>query len=505
MGNNLFFGGIIMKKLFSSAISVFTSLALISSSAISYASAAGSVPVDSDLSRETLYLDEADDLTFTAADTPLILSNFSEGTYNYKDFLDENNTAVYEALEILTTPQTDTISVTLPQSLSISLSALPSSKDFSSNDQEAYESAIFGSCKPGIDTLTFDMPEICWMDISKFSIGLGKDTTVSQNYFTGKYTLTVRSLKFTPSCNSVFGSVSDAQEYVDKLNKAIEDFPVSGDTRQEQLLSIHDYISQFTYYDTNADFASSALGALVEPGVVCEGYSKGFKLICDRLGIPCVLVFGNYNRSTNTAHMWDYVQMEDGKWYAVDVTWDDLDNDDVVKYQYFLKGSDSFNTNHTPESAYNITNFTYPELSAEDYSPATQPATTTTTTTTTTTSTTTVTSSETTSSAESTTTTDKISQTTTTTVTTTSTTESTVSNISSTTTTSSSTTTTAEPVPEFVIGDVNKDGKVNLADLVLCHYAVLGNFTPEFSCDANGDGKTNALDIAIIRHILLCQ
>ena len=59
--------------------------------------------------------------------------------------------------------------------------------------------------------------------------------------------------------------------------------------------------------------------------------------------------------------------------------------------------------------------------------------------------------------------------------------------------------------PEFVIGDVNKDGKVNLADLVLCHYAVLGNFTPEFSCDANGDGKTNALDIAIIRHILLCQ
>ena len=56
-----------MKELFSSAISVFTSLALISSSAISYASAAGSVPVDSDLSGETLYLDEADGLTFTLA------------------------------------------------------------------------------------------------------------------------------------------------------------------------------------------------------------------------------------------------------------------------------------------------------------------------------------------------------------------------------------------------------------------------------------------------------
>lgn len=67
-----------MKKLFSSAISVFTSLALISSLAISYASAAGSVPVDSDLSRETLYLDEADDLTFTAADHSVDTLEFLE-------------------------------------------------------------------------------------------------------------------------------------------------------------------------------------------------------------------------------------------------------------------------------------------------------------------------------------------------------------------------------------------------------------------------------------------
>ena len=102
--------------------------------------------------------------------------------------------------------------------------------------------------------------------------------------------------------------------------------PVTGANRYEILKNIHDYISKTTYYDLNAKFSSSALGALVEPGVVCEGYSEAFKLICDRLNIPCVCVFGNLIEEDNAGHMWNYVKMEDGKWYGMDVTWDDLSN-----------------------------------------------------------------------------------------------------------------------------------------------------------------------------------
>ena len=86
------------------------------------------------------------------------------------------------------------------------------------------------------------------------------------------------------------------------------------------------------------------MGALVEPGVVCEGYAKAFKIICDKINIPCVVVFGNYDETEDAAHMWNYVQMEDGIWYAIDVTWDDVDGEDgrEIKYQYFIKGSKYF-------------------------------------------------------------------------------------------------------------------------------------------------------------------
>ena len=58
---------------------------------------------------------------------------------------------------------------------------------------------------------------------------------------------------------------------------------------------------------------------------VCEGYSRAFKVLCDELGIPCVLTEGSAKGSvseTPGAHMWNYVQL-DGSWYAVDVTWND--------------------------------------------------------------------------------------------------------------------------------------------------------------------------------------
>ena len=70
-------------------------------------------------------------------------------------------------------------------------------------------------------------------------------------------------------------------------------------------------------------------GDAYEP--VCDGYAKAFKMVCDLLEIPCVLV-------VSSTHMWNNVLMDDGDWYNVDVTWDDS-NDQQISYQYFLVGS----------------------------------------------------------------------------------------------------------------------------------------------------------------------
>lgn len=60
--------------------------------------------------------------------------------------------------------------------------------------------------------------------------------------------------------------------------------------------------------------------------VVCEGYAKGFKYLCDMTAfesedIYAILVSGNLVTSTKTgAHMWNIIHMDDGQNYIVDIT-----------------------------------------------------------------------------------------------------------------------------------------------------------------------------------------
>ncbi len=504
-----------MKKLFSSLVSVFTSAALLSGAALPAVSAEEGTEVLMDYGQITL----GDAMQFSA--------NYSENGYNYGVYLDENNVEFYKAFIQLINPSTSTITVKLPEPVSATLST-NSPSAMTEADQLAYEEALYKACRAGIDTALFDMPDIFWLDLTK--TGIGSQYSSSRDRKTGTYTITIQNITLSPDYFDSFSSMDEVMEYKAKLEDAVANFPVEGDTRYDQLKSIHDYICNFTYYDINSPFYSSALGSLVEPGAVCESYSEGFKLICDSLGIPCVEVIGNFNADNTEAHMWNYVQMEDGKWYAVDVTWDDRDGRYGVDYtyDYFLKGSGSFFSNHTPEADYGTTHFYYPELSETDYVPGqTIVSTTTTTTSTTTTTTTTTTSRTTTSKTTTSTTTTAKPTTTTTTSTTTSTTttsettststttkrpEPTTTTTSATTTYSASSTTTTvtstEPpttttVPEPVTGDVNNDGNLGISDLVYCMKVVLGDEIPLSTCDVDGDGRINSFDVGFIRRLLI--
>ena len=518
-----------MKKLISSTISVMTSMAILACGCFSTAFAAGDMTSENaDIIENETYLGDYDIFKIQLSDYPKLKSNYSSDSYNYGDMLDENNLAVYNAVKELTEPTNQGFTVTLPNPVSVKLSSSPYSRNFKDEDAEKLQNAFIENCKPGLDCAFFDMPELYWVEPSLWSIAIGKDTSFTSNWpLSTGYTAQIYKITVYPAYMSCFESADEAKEYGEKLEEALEKVDISGETRYEKLKSIHDYIANFTYYDTEAKFSSSALGALVEPGVVCEGYSEAFKLICDRLNIPCVCVFGNLNEEEQSAHMWNYVKMEDGKWYAMDVTWDDLDgkNGRQIKYDYFLKGSKSFSKNHTPESIYTITPLNYPEISENDYvytaqttsatSTTTTTATTTTTTskpTTTTTTTTTTTSRPTTTTTTTTTTSSKpttttttttttSSQPTTTTTTTTTTTSSTTSTTSTTSQTTSTTTTTVKP--ENLVGDINHDGEVNIADLVYLQKALLGKVRLRSMCDCNEDGVADVFDLVFLRKLII--
>lgn len=407
--------------------------------------------------------------------THILADSSDDEDYLLGAHLDKNNTAVYNALSVLTEPSLDEITIKLPEPVKFKTA------DISKDEDGAFYNAVFGACASGMEASSFDRPEIFWMDQNKVLVSPG-NMQYSVDRKTGIYTFTLDKIIITPAEYDGFTSFDEISEYKAKLENAVNSYEIEGETIAEKLKSIHDSICLFTTYDTDGRFSGSALSAIVEPGAVCEGYAKGFKMICDSIGVPSVCVFGNFDESTLIAHMWNYVRMEDGNWYAIDVTWDDYDgrNGYEMVDRFFLKGSDDFNVNHTETNDFNLTHLEYPQIVSWNYgsSPETTATTTKASTSRSTTSTTTV------SAATSKSTTAK----------TTTTTSSTVPE---------TTATTTEAEPDFLYGDLNHDGKVSVADLVYCATFVLSGQETEYSCDINNDGRVDVFDIVIMRKIVV--
>ena len=235
------------------------------------------------------------------------------------------------------------------------------------------------------DAFIMDHPKkSMWIDVNRSRI----EAVSESRQENGLYIWKVKELK---NRISVLPEYRDPEKLTAELEKALDSFTPVGDTLYDRIKSIHDYICLLTEYDASGKYAYSAYGALVDRKSVCEGYAEAFRLICDRNGIECILVSGIVMRSGDGQlnefsenHMWNYVRMDDGKWYAVDATWDDGKK---ISHEYLLVGSDTvvnkvsgrkFAQNHIPSGDISGTGlflFTLPELSEKSYKDNNSPVT----------------------------------------------------------------------------------------------------------------------------------
>lgn len=103
---------------------------------------------------------------------------------------------------------------------------------------------------------------------------------------------------------------------------------------------IHDYIVRNYHYDydsigeySNFRKKQDALSVVKNKTGVCAGYTALTAAMCRCAGIPAKYVI-----SETLNHAWNHVLL-DGKWYFVDVTWDDpVKNPDsnYISYDYYL-------------------------------------------------------------------------------------------------------------------------------------------------------------------------
>ena len=218
----------------------------------------------------------------------------------------------------------------------------------------------------GNDALLRDHPEMFWFRNCGF--GFNYSITISGEYG-AEYndpnvaevpcTVQVKSITFKPTLN-----YENPAEEITKVYSAVdsvvaemkEHFDSKGDeaTREYKFEYIYKYICENSAYATEALAEEEANGKSnplirnIQPFFtgdklhVCEGYAKVLKLLCDRFDIPCVCVSGYtknpYDITIEGAHMWNYVQLEDGKWYLADATWDD---GETIGETYMLTSRDA--------------------------------------------------------------------------------------------------------------------------------------------------------------------
>lgn len=233
------------------------------------------------------------------------------------------------------------------------------------------EETLNGAFQSSWNAYTYDNMDVFYIDVEKLTL-MTQTTTIAGISTHEVYISNGNNDNYLIQNMQSKENINQKLNLLEAMRKEIYT-QLQGYSKYEQIKEVHNWLIDNIEYDTEmtAQNQYSIVGALLEGQAVCEGYARSFKYILDGLGIPCVLVSGtgtNSNGETES-HAWNYVQL-DGKWYGVDVTWDDPviigsgSLDDENRYKYFLKGKSTFQSSHIEDG--NITSnsikFTFPTL-----------------------------------------------------------------------------------------------------------------------------------------------
>lgn len=177
-----------------------------------------------------------------------------------------------------------------------------------------------------------DHPELFWVNTAyKYAVdSAGMVRKMQLSYGINKADLSKVKSDYTQAVNSI---VSGASQYSDIWEK--EKY-------------IYDAICSMNTYNESSAMNQSAYSALTGGSTVCAGYARAFQIICQQSGIPCYYVTGT---SKGENHAWNIVYI-DGKYYNVDLTWDDClaDANGYTSYNYFNKNDLEFSKDHSRSS-----------------------------------------------------------------------------------------------------------------------------------------------------------
>lgn len=227
-----------------------------------------------------------------------------------------------------------------------------------------------------IEAFTYDNPDLFYLDVKKMYLNMETKT----KFFKTTYNVYIAPASESNYLSSDFQSTELIEKYIvqiEQIKNKIK-YNLNG-TDYQNILYIHDCLVDNIQYDTSYEKVGShsIYGAFIRKECVCEGYAKAFKYLANSAGYECELMSGTATNSNGESenHLWNCIKLNDN-WYEVDPTWDDPiviggngKATNEMKYKYFLKGSRTFEKDHTLEYQFteNGRKFSYPNISPSDY------------------------------------------------------------------------------------------------------------------------------------------
>ena len=232
---------------------------------------------------------------------------------------------------------------------------------------EQLKETVYGatrSCAANCSILSFGIPyNSTTMELLNYFIRKGDPETFHVNTIqsTGAYsgsTAVFSQLKFTYkySKDEYDSMRADMIAVADEMLEGVEGNDALTDV--QKALVLHDRLAVHCEYNvdgyysgTQTDDDYTMYGAMVVKKCVCEGYTKAYSYLLDRVGIK-----NYYCESHTLGHIWNILEI-DGQRYHVDVTWDDpvYDITGFVMHDYFLCSTEKILEHEHNASDYDTT------------------------------------------------------------------------------------------------------------------------------------------------------
>ena len=216
------------------------------------------------------------------------------------------------------------------------------------------QQAAYHAMKTGFAALSpgFSVPRLENRELSDifFRLRLDCPEIFYVTGFTYRFTPGAENVELLPEYLFDKAKIRDHQKAlasrVDKLAR-----PAMNMTASEKERYIHDFICQNVRYDKlKKPYSHEIIGPLGQGVGVCEGIAKSVKILCDALGLWCIIAVSEANpdQGVKYRHAWNILKL-DGQYVHLDATFDNsLGHNGVIRYDYFNLDDKRLFRDHQP-------------------------------------------------------------------------------------------------------------------------------------------------------------